>query len=94
MYYTALGSTISPFSSGVVLFVLVDFIFSMCSKVYVLMDKGKEKVWENFQKGAGLEGACRVPSFTTSPHPQGPRKSLAVGGWVLAAVRKLLGQEM
>ncbi len=26
---------------------------------YVLMDKGKEKVWESFQKGAGLEGACR-----------------------------------
>jgi hypothetical protein len=26
---------------------------------YVLMDKGKEKVWENFQQDAGLEGACR-----------------------------------
>jgi hypothetical protein len=26
---------------------------------YVPMDKGKERVWEDFQKGAGLEGACR-----------------------------------
>ncbi len=48
------------------LLVLVLILFFLASpfavrkiRGYVRMDKGKERVWESFQKGAGLEGACR-----------------------------------